>query len=139
MSPDVVGTTFAEVNAFPTQQEPLGDPEDLLRHARDNAEARVGDVSFLIAVSMSRLPVRDERVGAESQMRNELESHGYSETPGERSIEVIRDVACVRQAFTMNFADRVVGAVDVFLLSRTGGEWRILAVASDIAVSSPGS
>jgi len=63
VSPDVVGTTFAEVNAFLAQQEPLGDPEDLLRHARDNAEVRVGDVSFLIAQSMSRLPVRDERVG----------------------------------------------------------------------------
>ena len=76
---------------------------------------------------------------AESQMRNDLESHGYSETPGERSIEVIGDVACVRQAFTMNFAHRAVDAVDVFLLSRTGGEWRTLAVVSDIAVLSPGS
>ena len=72
---------------------------------------------------------------AQSQMRNDLQDHGYSETPGERSIEVIGDVACVRQAFTMNFADRTVEAVDVFLLRRRGDGWRILSVASDMAQS----
>lgn len=63
VSPDVVGTTFPEVDAFLTEQEPHGDPAALVRHARDNAEARVGDVGFLIGEAMSRLPVRQERVG----------------------------------------------------------------------------
>lgn len=63
VSPDVGGTTFPEVDAFLAQQEPLGDPEALLRHARDNAEARVGDIPFLISESVVRLPVRDGRVG----------------------------------------------------------------------------
>ena len=63
VSPDVGGTTFAEVDAFLAQQEPLGEPEALLSHARDNAEARVGDVPFLICESIARLPVRHDGVG----------------------------------------------------------------------------
>ena len=63
VSPDVAGTTFADVDAFLGQQEPLGEPEALLRHARDNAEARVGDVPFLICESIARLPVRHDGVG----------------------------------------------------------------------------
>ena len=74
---------------------------------------------------------------AEAQMRHDLGSQGYSETPGERSTEVIGDVACVRQAFTMNFVDRSVAAVDVFLLLRQADGWRIFSVASDMEQAAP--
>ena len=74
------------------------------------------------------------RAYAESQMRNDLGEQGYSETPGAGSIEVIGDIAVVRQPFTMNFADRSVDAVDVFSLVRIGGVWKVVAVVSDTSV-----
>jgi len=74
------------------------------------------------------------RAYAESQMRNDLGEQGYSETPEAGSIEVIGDIAVVRQPFTMNFADRSVDAVDVFSLVRILGVWKVVAVVSDTAV-----
>jgi hypothetical protein len=52
---------------------------------------------------------------AESQMRHNLQEEEYSEIPGDRVVDVGGDVATVRQAFTMNFADRSpIEAVDTF-------------------------
>ncbi len=71
-----------------------------------------------------------------AQMGNDLESEGYSETPGERKVEVIGEVAGVVQSFTMNFAGREpVDAVDIFSLARLDGRWMIVSVASDLADS----
>ena len=61
-----------------------------------------------------------------------MKEQGYSETPGDCSIEVLGDVAVVRQAFTMNFAQGPVRAVDFFSLVRQESQWRIVAVVSDI-------
>lgn len=69
---------------------------------------------------------------AVAQMRNDLGSQGYSETPGPRTSEIFGDVAVVRQSFTMNFIDREVPAVDFFSLARTGENWKIVSVVSDI-------
>jgi len=69
---------------------------------------------------------------AHEQMRNDLKHQGYSETPGERKVEIIGDVAAVRQEFTMNFADRSQRAVDLFCLARTQGDWLIVSVVSDV-------
>jgi hypothetical protein len=69
---------------------------------------------------------------AESQMRHDLQREGYSETAGQRIVEVVGDIATVRQAFTMNFAGREpVDAVDVFSLVRMTEGWRIVSVVSD--------
>lgn len=69
---------------------------------------------------------------AQEQMRNDLSHQGYSETPGERKVEIIGDIAAVRQEFTMNFADRSQRAVDLFCLARTQGDWLIVSVVSDV-------
>ncbi|MEC3952416.1 hypothetical protein VMT65_05150 [Nocardia sp. CDC153] len=69
---------------------------------------------------------------AAAQLENELGAQGYGETPGRREVTLVGDVAAVRQEFTMNFADRDVPAVDLFLLARVGAVWRIVAVASDM-------
>lgn len=83
----------------------------------------------------AEISVMGLRAYAESQMRNHLGEQGYSETPGAGSIEVIGDIAVVRQPFTMNFADRSVDAVDVFSLVRISGVWKVVAVVSDTSVS----
>jgi hypothetical protein len=71
---------------------------------------------------------------AESQMRHNLQEDGYTETPGKRVVDVVGDVATVRQAFTMNFAGRSpIEAVDTFSLVRTPSGWKIVAVISDLA------
>ncbi|MFM1966021.1 MAG: putative lumazine-binding, partial [Actinomycetota bacterium] len=75
------------------------------------------------------------RAYAESQMRNDLGEQGYSETPGVGSTQVYGDVAVVRQPFTMNFADRAVGAIDVFSLARIDGAWKVVSVVSDTVTS----
>lgn len=68
-----------------------------------------------------------------AQMGNDLGDEGYSETPGERKVEILGDVAGVRQSFTMNFAGREpVEAVDIFLLARVDGRWMIVSVVSDL-------
>ena len=73
---------------------------------------------------------------AESQMRHNLQEDGYTETPGERVVDVVGDVATVRQAFTMNFAGRSpIEAVDTFSLVRTPSGWKIVAVISDLTPS----
>ena len=70
---------------------------------------------------------------AQAQMGNGLKEQGYSEEPGQGTIEVFGDVALVRQFFTMVFVDRRVSAIDVFSLARIDGAWRIVAVVSDLA------
>lgn len=69
---------------------------------------------------------------AREQMRNDLKHQGYSETPGERVVEIVGDIAIVRQEFTMNFATRSQQALDLFCLARTGGRWLIVSVVSDV-------
>ena len=68
---------------------------------------------------------------AESQMRNDLGAQGYSETPGDGTTQIYGDVAVVHQPFTMNFADRLVSAMDVFSLARIDGVWKVVSVVSD--------
>lgn len=66
------------------------------------------------------------------QMQHGLGEEGYSETPGARTIDVIGDIAIVRQHFTMNFADAVsVRALDIFGLCRRQNEWRIVSILSE--------
>jgi len=67
------------------------------------------------------------------QMREGLKGEGYTETTGERDVVVVGDVACVRQEFSMNFATgEPVPAIDLFLLVKRGGQWRIVSVVSDM-------
>ena len=71
-----------------------------------------------------------------AQMKDDLSDHGYSETPGERTIFIMGDVANVQQRFTMNFRHRSPAeAVDIFGLVRHRGSWRIVSVLSDLARS----
>lgn len=68
-----------------------------------------------------------------AQLAHGLQQQGYSETPGERTIVVVNDVASVQQEFTMNFAGREpVNAIDIFALVRTADQWRIASVLSDM-------
>lgn len=68
-----------------------------------------------------------------AQMANNLQDHGYSETPGDRVVTVTGDIAVVQQHFTMNFRHRPpASAVDVFGLVRTSDGWRIVSVLSDM-------
>jgi hypothetical protein len=70
---------------------------------------------------------------AESQMRHNLQEEGYSETPGERVVDIVGEVATVRQAFTMNFAGSPpIEAVDTFSLAYTAAGWKIVSVISDL-------
>lgn len=75
---------------------------------------------------------------AAAQLEHDLPREGYSETPLDRVVELMGDVATVRQRFTMNFAGgRSVPALDLFSLVHDGAGWRVLAVVSDIE-SGPG-
>lgn len=68
-----------------------------------------------------------------AQMSDRLGEHGYSETPGERTVHIVGDIAVVQQHFTMNFRHRPhAEAVDVFGLVRQHGTWQIVSVLSDI-------
>jgi hypothetical protein len=68
-----------------------------------------------------------------AQMADNLGSHGYSETPGERIVTIVGDIAVVQQYFTMNFRHRTpAAAVDVFGLVRQIGVWQIVSVLSDM-------
>lgn len=68
-----------------------------------------------------------------AQMADNLGAYGYSETPGERVINIFGDIAVVQQHFTMNFRHRPPGAaVDVFGLVRQSGSWQIVSVLSDM-------
>jgi hypothetical protein len=70
---------------------------------------------------------------AGAQRQDGLGEEGYSETPGERTTEIVGDVAVVRQQFTMDFAGRPpVQAVDMFSPARTARGWLIVAVVSDV-------
>ncbi|WP_030993453.1 hypothetical protein [Streptomyces sp. NRRL S-1813] len=70
---------------------------------------------------------------AEAQMRNGLREEGYSETPGRRGVDIVGDVALVRQEFTMNFANTpTVQAVDLFSCARVGRAWTVISVLSDM-------
>jgi hypothetical protein len=84
---------------------------------------------FPTDTAVSILDLRDYAL---SQMRHDLESDGYSETPGAQSIRVVGDVAVVQQHFTINFRSGPVPAVDVFSLARTAVGWRIVSVVSDV-------
>jgi hypothetical protein len=46
-------------------------------------------------------------------------------------MQIYGDVAVVHQPFTMNFADRLVSAMDVFSLARIDGVWKVVSVVSD--------
>jgi hypothetical protein len=75
-----------------------------------------------------------------AQMQHGLGEEGYSETPNERRLDVVGDIATVRQSFTMNFANRrPVEAIDVFSLARTAGRWRIVSVVSDLEAAEASS
>lgn len=69
---------------------------------------------------------------AKAQMENNLKEEGYSETPEEKTIEIIGDIAYVKQYFTMNFIKGKVRAVDIFLLANTKTGWKIISVCSDM-------
>ena len=72
----------------------------------------------------------------DAQMADRLEEHGYSETPGERVVHIVGDIAVVQQRFTMNFRHRPPAeAVDVFGLVRLNDIWQIVSVLSDMAPS----
>jgi hypothetical protein len=71
-----------------------------------------------------------------AQLGQQLGDHGYSETPGERTVRVVGDIAVVQQQFTMDFRHRpAVSAVDVFGLVRQQGRWQIVSVLSDVRTS----
>lgn len=111
--------------------EPGAEPDwDLF----DSAFAPEAILALRVFPEDPEISVMGLRAYAESQMRNDLGEQGYSETPEAGSIEVIGDIAVVRQPFTMNFADRSVDAVDVFSLVRILGVWKVVAVVSDTAV-----
>lgn len=63
VSPDVVGSTWGEVDAFLAAQSPVGDPAALLDHTQQIAISRVADIPFLIQSAVDSLPVRSEGVG----------------------------------------------------------------------------
>ena len=56
---------------------------------------------------------------------------GFEETDRTRTIDVVGDIAVVRERFTMRFAARPsVPAADVFTLARAGGAWRTVGARS---------
>ena len=122
----VVGRAYAAL-----EFEPGAEPDWELF---DSAFAPEAILALRVFPEDPEISVMGLRAYAESQMRNDLGEQGYSETPGAGSIEVIGDIALVRQSFTMNFADRSVDAVDVFSLVRIGGVWKVVAVVSDTTV-----
>ena len=63
VSPDVIGSTWDDVDALLTSCEPVGRREDLVDHAEASAVARIGDIEFLISTAVERLPVHDGGVG----------------------------------------------------------------------------
>lgn len=68
-----------------------------------------------------------------AQLEQELQRKGYSETPGKRELSICGDIAWVEQDFTMNFSEQhKVPAKDVFSLVRTGREWKVVSVISDM-------
>ncbi len=101
----------------------------------DSAFAPEAILALRVFPEDPHISVMGLRAYAESQMRNDLGEQGYSETPGDGSTQVYGDVAVVRQPFTMNFADRAVGAIDVFSLARIDGAWKVVSVVSDTVTS----
>lgn len=127
----IVGRAY-EAIAF----KPGGDPD----------WRRFNEVFHPSAILALRVFPHDEAVGvlnlrdyAAAQMRHGIREEGYSETPGERKIEIVGEVATVRQRFTMNLAKRLpVQAVDAFSLVRVDGRWLIVSVVSDMAAPTAG-
>ncbi len=116
-----------EALAFPPGQE----PDWQLFNGAFHPAAILGLRVFPHDKTVSVLGLKEY---AKAQMGNDLSTEGYSETPGERSCEVLGDIATVRQDFTMNFASSdPVQAIDCFSLVRASGEWLIISVVSDMA------
>lgn len=66
------------------------------------------------------------------QMQHGLGDDGYSESPGIRTVDIVGDIAIIRQHFTMNFVDAPpVPALDVFALCRRHTEWQIVSILSE--------
>ena len=63
VAPDVLGSTYTDVDRFFTEQEGLGDPEALANHGRAIIEWRKKDIPFLISTAIAKLPVRSTGVG----------------------------------------------------------------------------
>ncbi len=74
---------------------------------------------------------------ARSQMRHGLSDEGYSETPVDRTIQIVGAVAVAHQHFVMNFRSGPVPAIDIFSLASTEGGWRIVSVVSDLLRPQP--
>jgi dienelactone hydrolase len=63
VSPDVVGSTFVDVDAFLATQQPVGTADALGDHLQGIATNRRGDIPFLISTATTKLPVRASGVG----------------------------------------------------------------------------
>jgi dienelactone hydrolase len=63
VAPDVAGSTYADVDAMLTANEPHADPAALSSHVQAIAASRKGDVPFLISAAIERLDVRTDAVG----------------------------------------------------------------------------
>lgn len=63
VSPDVIGSTFTDVDRLLTEQDGTGDPDALNGHARDIIEWRKRDIPFLIGTAVAELAVRPTGVG----------------------------------------------------------------------------
>jgi hypothetical protein len=97
----------------------------------DSAFAPEAILALRVFPKDPQISIMGLREYAESQMRNDLGAQGYSETPGDGTTQIYGDVAVVHQPFTMNFADRLVSAMDVFSLARIDGVWKVVSVVSD--------
>jgi hypothetical protein len=73
-----------------------------------------------------------------AQMAHGLSEQGYSETPGDRTVNAIGEVAMVHQQFEMNFAaGPPVPATDIFSLAFVDGRWLIVSIVSDVQSAIP--
>jgi hypothetical protein len=77
--------------------------------------------------------VMDMNAYVVAQMGHGLGEAGYTEIPGARRVHITGDIAVIHQDFTMQFATGdAVPALDVFSLCRIDGQWRIVAIVSDM-------
>jgi len=63
VSPDVLGSTYADVDRLLVEQDGVGDSSALVSHTKEIARLRRGDIPFLIDSATARLPVRTSGVG----------------------------------------------------------------------------
>ena len=63
VSPDVIGSTYADVDAFFTSQEPLGEAQALENHLSGICDLRRYDIPFLIDMAAEKLNVDASAVG----------------------------------------------------------------------------